>query len=96
MLACSALREAYRQYLRIDDDVRFVFLKGESRLIRERLRNRRRHFMNPTLLQSQFDTLEEPKREVVVVDVTASPSVIVQTIRSRLGIYREFHSECTT
>lgn len=86
VLACSALKESYRQYLRIDDEVRFVFLKGEFGLIQERLRGRRGHFMDPSLLRSQFDTLEEPKEGVVVVDVTSSPSAVVQTIRRSLGI----------
>lgn len=86
VLACSALKESYRQYLRIDDEVRFVFLKGEFGLIQERLSERRGHFMDPSLLRSQFDTLEEPKEGVVVVDVTSSPSAVVQTIRRSLGI----------
>jgi|SRR5919109_845602 gluconokinase len=86
VLACSALKESYRQYLRIDEEVRFVFLKGEFGLIQERLRSRHGHFMDPSLLRSQFDALEEPKEEVIIVDVTSSPSMIVQMIRSGLGI----------
>jgi gluconokinase len=86
VLACSALKESYRQYLRINEKVRFVFLKGDFDLIQERLRSRYGHFMDASLLRSQFDALEEPKEEAVVVDVASSPRVIVQTIRSGIGI----------
>jgi gluconokinase len=86
ILACSALKEAYRQYLRVDDEIRFIFLRGEFSLIQERLRNRHGHFMNIALLQSQFDTLEEPEEGVIVIDATPSPSIIVQEVRGCLGI----------
>jgi gluconokinase len=86
VLACSALKESYRQFLRIDEEVIFVFLKGEFGLIQERLRRRRGHFIDLSLLRSQFDTLEEPKEGAVVVDVTSSPSAVVETIRRSLGI----------
>ncbi len=87
VLACSALKKSYRQYIQIDkEEVKFVFLKGEFSLIQERLKKRYGHFMNPSLLQNQFETLEEPKEEAVVVDVALSPIVIVQEIRSSLGI----------
>jgi gluconokinase len=70
VLACSALKKSYRQYIQIDkEEVKFVFLKGEFSLIQESLKKRYGHFMNPSLLQNQFETLEEPKEEAVVVDV---------------------------
>ena len=52
VLACSALKRAYRDVLRVSDEIKFVFLRGDYALIDEQLRNRRRHFMNPDLLQS--------------------------------------------
>jgi gluconokinase len=85
VVACSALRQSYRDRLVMDpNEVKVVYLKGSKRLIAERLRQRGPHFMNPDLLQSQFDTLEEPS-EAIVVDVSAAPEAIVSTLRARLG-----------
>jgi len=87
VLACSALKESYRQYIQIDkEEVKFVFLKGEFSLIQERLTRRYRHFIDPSLLQSQLEILEEPKGDAIVVDITPSPKALVQTIRGSLGI----------
>jgi len=61
VLACSALKEAYRRRLRVNADVKLVFLRGDYELIANQLRQRRGHFMNPVLLQSQFADLEEPQ-----------------------------------
>src|SRR5215218_1732113 len=61
VIACSALKQAYRDYLAArTGDVRFVHLTGEFVLIEHRLRERAGHFMSPSLLASQFATLEEP------------------------------------
>jgi gluconokinase len=60
VLACSALKEAYREVLRVDPGVRFLYLKGSRPTIQARLAARKDHFMNPALLDSQFATLEEP------------------------------------
>jgi gluconokinase len=85
VVACSALKQAYRDELVIDPNlVRVVYLKGSKAVIGERLRNRVGHFMNPDLLQNQFDTLEEP-RDAVVVDVSMAPEAIVSEIKTRLG-----------
>jgi gluconokinase len=85
VVACSALRQSYRDRLVMDPNaVKVVYLKGSKRLIAERLRKRGPHFMNPDLLQSQFDTMEEP-RDAIVVDVSAAPEAIVSTIKARLG-----------
>lgn len=86
VMACSALKMSYRRLLKVSDEVKFVFLKGEFGLIEERLKERRAHFAGPDLLQSQFDILEEPRGEALVVDVKASPGEIVQDIRTYLGI----------
>ena len=50
VLACSALKEAYRRRLRLNADVKLVFLRGDYELIANQLRQRRGHFMNPALL----------------------------------------------
>jgi gluconokinase len=85
VVACSALRQSYRDQLVVDRNaVKIVYLKGSKRLIAERLSQRGPHFMYPDLLQSQFDTMEEP-RNAIVVDVSAAPEAIVSTIKARLG-----------
>jgi len=80
VVACSALKRAYRDRLRQGcPGVRFVFLAGSEALIRSRLEQRRGHFMPPALLSSQFGALEPPGPEerAVTVEVSAAPSEIV-------------------
>ena len=85
VLACSALKESYREFLLIDERVVLIYLKGDYEIIQKRLGERRGHYMNPNLLDSQFDTLEEPAADVHV-DISSSPDEIVKKIRSRLGL----------
>ena len=86
VLACSALKQAYREHLIIDEaEVKVVYLKGDYDLIHERLAQRRGHFMPPGLLASQFVALEEPDRGVVV-NIVHSPETIVALIREQLGV----------
>ena len=85
VLACSALKEEYRERLLVDGRVRVVYLKGDYSLIEERLKNRRGHFMKPGMLDSQFDALEEP-RQALQVEVAAPPEEIVETIKDRLKL----------
>ncbi len=86
VLACSALKQKYRDRLQEDrlDEIRFVYLKGDFALIQQRLRERQGHFMNPNLLQSQFEALEEPAG-VLTVDVSQEPAVIVDLIKHELS-----------
>jgi gluconokinase len=86
VLACSALKQAYRDHLIVDEAaVKLVYLKGDYDLIHARLAQRRGHFMPPELLASQFAALEEPERGVVV-DIAHPPETIVALIRERLGV----------
>jgi gluconokinase len=85
VLACSALKESYRKFLLLDERVKLVYLKGDYQMIRERLAQRRSHYMEPALLDSQFETLEEPS-ECLVIDAASKPHAIVNTIRSALDI----------
>ena len=83
VVACSALKQSYRDELVVDpNSVKVVYLRGSKRVIAERLRERGPHFMNPDLLQSQFDTLEEP-RDAIVVDISMAPEAIVNAIKAR-------------
>jgi gluconokinase len=85
VVACSALKQSYRDVIVVDPNlVKVVYLKGSKEVIAERLSHRSGHFMSPDLLQSQFDTLEEP-RDAIVVDVSMAPEVIVREIRIQLG-----------
>lgn len=85
VLACSALKEAYRDMLQVNEQVKFVYLKGTYQLIETRLKARAGHYMPTTLLQSQFDALEEPKG-VLMVDISDTPEIIIQTIRKGFNL----------
>jgi carbohydrate kinase (thermoresistant glucokinase family) len=81
VLACSALRQAYRDVLAKPDPerVRFVYLKGTYDVILARMGKRGGHFMKPEMLKSQFDVLEEP-RQAITVDVTLPVDAIVKQV----------------
>ena len=85
VIACSALKESYRTLLQIREQVSFVYLKVSMALIQDRLKNRVGHFMNPDLVQSQFDTLEEPEK-ALQIDASSTPAEIVQVVRNRLAV----------
>ncbi|MDH3398816.1 MAG: gluconokinase [Acidimicrobiia bacterium] len=77
VLACSAMKQVYRDQLAAQDpQVHFVFLKGDYDTIARRLEEREGHYMKADMLQSQFDALEEPA-DAVMVDADAGPSEIV-------------------
>jgi gluconokinase len=85
VLACSALKSAYREELAVGPQVRFVYLKGSASLIASRLRSRHGHFADEKILSSQFGDLDEPK-EAVTVEITGTPQQIVAEIRRTLGL----------
>jgi carbohydrate kinase (thermoresistant glucokinase family) len=85
ILACSALKEAYRRTLVAGrSQVRIVYLKGSKELIRRRLAERVHRYMPPALLDSQFAALEEPA-DALVVEVLSTPAAAVARIRHLLG-----------
>jgi gluconokinase len=85
VIACSALKESYRRMLRISPDVILVHLEANRELVEKRLKHRTGHFMNPALLRSQFETLEEPEA-ALQIDAGLAPGEIVDDIRSRLSL----------
>lgn len=86
VLACSALKQSYRQYLILDcDRVKLVYLKGSYQLIYNRLQMRQNHYMSAELLNSQFDLLEEPT-DAISIDISAPTQDILHTIISALKI----------
>ena len=85
VLACSALKEAYRQRLSNGlRDVRIVYLHGAFELLQARIAGRKHRYMPASLLQSQFDTLEPPA-EAISIDVAAPVGDCVARIRRELG-----------
>ncbi|HET9309210.1 MAG TPA: gluconokinase [Candidatus Sulfotelmatobacter sp.] len=85
VLACSALKRAYRNTLDAGPEVSFVFLKGSATLIAERLRSRQGHFAGEQILASQLADLEEPEG-ALTVDIAATPAQIVDKIRQGLAL----------
>jgi gluconokinase len=87
VVACSTLKRAYRDIVIGDrPDVRLVYLKGSRTLIAERMRARHGHFMPPALLDSQFQTLEEPgpDEHPITVEIHGTPDEIVHDILEHL------------
>jgi gluconokinase len=92
VIACSALKRAYRDLLvHGRDDVRIVFLDGTKALIADRLARRKGHFMPPGLLDSQFTALERPveNEHPITVSIDAPVEVIVQNIVAQLQRHNE-------
>jgi gluconokinase len=84
-LACSALKQIHRDRLTEGlTGVRFVYLKGSFDLIRDRLAHRTNHFMPAQLLESQFETLEEPK-DALVLDISRTEDEMVEDFKRKLA-----------
>ena len=85
VLACSALKKSYRDILMINDQVKFIYLRGTYEQIEARLLQRSGHFMSAKMLASQFDILEEPQ-DAVTIDITHTPQEIISVIRKGLAL----------
>lgn len=83
VLACSALKRAYRETLCIDARVKMIYLKGSNDLISGRVRSRQGHFAKAGLVSSQFADLEEPT-DAITLDVGYSPEEVVAEARKQL------------
>jgi gluconokinase len=85
VLACSALKASYRQFLVGDrDDIKVVYLKGSNEIIQNRLQERINHFMSEKLLNSQFNTIEEPEN-AIHIDISQPPKEIVNLLKTIFG-----------
>jgi gluconokinase len=86
VVTCSALRRKYRDLLR-RPQVQFVYLRGDRELIARRMTARQGHFFKPAMLDSQFETLEEPAADegVITVPIDGSPPEVVQAIAAAAG-----------
>ncbi len=86
VLACSALRRAYRERLTVDPArQRWVSLTAPRELLARRMRERTGHFMPPALLDSQLATMEAPG-DALVVDTAPPLAEVVDTVRAGLGL----------
>ena len=86
LLACSALKQAYRDRLaKGTADLRWIYLKGSFDLIRKRLEARKGHYMKAGLLESQFATLEEPGN-ALAIDIDGTPDAIADFILRQLQV----------
>ncbi len=86
IMTCSALKQAYRDVLTSglpEKTCRFVLLEAPFGVLEERIRHRPGHYMNPDLLQSQIDTLEQPK-DALRVKATGPPAEVAQNILDQL------------
>jgi gluconokinase len=79
LLACSALKQKYRDLLSQEIPVQWIYLKGSEKLIRQRLEARQGHFMNSKLLESQFADLEEPS-DAITVDIAQEAAKIAEIL----------------
>lgn len=79
VIACSALKVAYRQYLQEDySQIIWVYLKGSYETILKRMQERENHFMKGEMLRSQLDSLEEPTyKEAIIIDIDEPPEEII-------------------
>jgi len=85
VLACSALKQSYRERLLVSTEVKLVYLRGSFELLRERLHARKGHYATEQILTSQFADLEEPS-DAFVVEVNQSPKQIVAQIRAHFAL----------
>lgn len=83
VLACSALKQAYRETLGAGLNTKIVLLRGTADQLRHNLAGRQHHFAGEDLVPSQLATLEEPPG-AIVVDIGAAPEEIVERVCSRL------------
>ncbi|WP_199702716.1 gluconokinase [Jiangella rhizosphaerae] len=96
VVTCSALRRVYRDVLReAAGGVTFVHLHGDPELLAARMKARKGHFMPPSLLRSQLDTLEplEPDEDGVRVPIDGTPDEIVAEALRLLEQVAHRHAE---
>ena len=83
VLACSALKQEYRDRLTVGPEVRLVYLKGTRELFYRRLLRRHGHYMRESMLDSQLATLEEPSDATVVNSEATVEEVVAEILGSR-------------
>lgn len=94
VVACSALKQQYRNILGGGVRVTWVYLKGSQEILHERLQQRQHHFMKAHMLASQLADLEEPS-DAIVIDISVEPSLTADQIHhaiARRGVSLELSS----
>jgi gluconokinase len=86
VLACSALKQTYREQLRQEVEMKVVYLKGSFELFYSRLQKRQAHFARESLLASQFASLEEPA-DAVTIDASLAETEIVKQVKLALHLH---------
>jgi gluconokinase len=90
VLACSALKQSYRDLLSVGLDVRVVYLRGTYDAMRRHIEARQGHFAGESILAGQFADLEEP-RNALVLDVSHPPQQLVTEIVTGLQLSESPH-----
>ena len=85
VLACSALRQSYRDILCADLQVTLVYLRATPEQLHRNFTTRQHHFAGENLVPSQLATLEEPV-DVIVEDISQTPAQIVADVCHRLSL----------
>lgn len=85
VVACSALKQRYREELKVSPEVKIAYLQGTAEVLRQRLHARTGHFMTEAMLDSQLAALEAPA-DAVTVNIDQPPAAIVVEIRAKLRL----------
>lgn len=85
IITCSALKESYREILKVNKEVKFIYLKGSYELIEARMKLRKNHFMKPGMLKSQFEALQEPA-DAITIEIDQSLEDIQKNILSEIKL----------
>ena|SRR5947208_12319253 len=85
VLACSALKQSYRDQLSVAVDMRIVYLRGTYEVMRHHIEARHGHFAGEAILAGQFADLEEP-RNALVLEVSRTPQQLVSEIIAQLQL----------
>ena len=85
VLACSALKQEYRDVLGANLNLKIVYLRGSVAQLHHNLATRKNHFAGEDLVPSQLATLEEPSG-AIIEDISHTPEEIVDDIRTRLNL----------
>lgn len=83
VMACSALRQSYRQLLDPQNQLIWIFLTGDPELIRYRMSQRNGHFMKENMIASQLEILEKPEN-ALLIDVHGTPAELVAMILTHI------------
>lgn len=87
ILACSALKRSYRDRLRVAvPDVRIVYPELTFEIVSARLAVREGHFMPPSLLESQFATLEAPSADESPILVSGTANIAEGVAQAASGL----------